>query len=159
MTVTLPVDVLTALHARDPDIGRAIVGLFGSRTAAPAGPPAVSLYENGPKAVIVVRPVAALRRLPGVDLVSLGDPERALIAFKDPLTVAAFELRVQDLLDGPPLPAAQAQVIAALAALLREVRRTPGRRLSEERIIVLEGASRRRPGTAPGRGAGKRRHP
>jgi hypothetical protein len=52
----------------------------------------------------------------------------------------AFELRVQDLLDGPVLPAEEAEVISQLAALLRDVRRTAGRSLSEATIVVLEDA-------------------
>jgi hypothetical protein len=140
VSVTLPDDVLDALRARNRDVGRAIVGLLPAGSSAALEPRAVVLHQTGRRAVIVVRPVEALRRLPGVDLVSLGDPDRALIAFTDGMTVAAFELRVQDLLDGPPLPEDDAEVISQLAALLREVRRTAGRSLSEATIIVLEDA-------------------
>lgn len=140
ITITLPDDAVIALRQRNRDIGRAIVGLLpaASRTAPEA--PAVVLHQTGRRAVIVVKPVDALRRLPGVELISLGDPDRALIAFTDGLTVPAFELRVQDLLDGPPLPAGDAAVITQLAAVLREARRTAGRSLSEATIIVLEDA-------------------
>lgn len=140
VTITLPEDVLAALRARDRDIGRAIVGLLDSATSARPRPPAVVLHQNGRRAVIVVRPVPALARLEGVDLVSLGDPDRALIALTEGLTEAAFELRVRDLLEGPALPADEAQVIAELAALLRRVRRTAGYSLAEETIMVLEDA-------------------
>jgi hypothetical protein len=140
VTITLPDDVLAALRTRNRDIGRAIVGLLAgaSSTARPAQ--RVVLHQTGRRAVIVVSPVEALRQLPGVELVSLGDPDRALIAFRDGLTMPAFELRVQDLLDGPVLPAEEAEVISQLAALLRDVRRTAGRSLSEATIVVLEDA-------------------
>jgi hypothetical protein len=140
ITITLPDDVLTALRARNRDIGAAIVALLaGASNAAPVKP-AVVLHQTGRRSVIVVRPVAALRNIPGVDLVSIGDPDRALIALKDGLTPPVFELRVLDLLDGRPLPTDEAEVIAEVAAILRRVRRTAGRTLSEETIIVLEDA-------------------
>lgn len=161
MTITLPEDALAALRARDRDIGRAIVSLLSTGSSAAPRAPAVVLHQTGRRAVIVVRPVDALQRLAGVDLVSLGDPDRALIAFTGGLTASAFELRVQDLLDGPTLPAEDAEVISQVAALLREVRRTAGRSLSEETIMVLEdtrspearGAVRGRRRTGPGRSA------
>jgi hypothetical protein len=138
--VTLPTDTLVALRARNSDIGRAIVGLLPAGRGAPPAERAVVLHQTGRRAVIVIRPVEALRRLPGVELVSLGDPHRALIAFTGGLTVPAFELRVQDLLDGPPLPADDAEVVRQLAALLRDVRRTAGRSLTDATIMVLDDA-------------------
>jgi hypothetical protein len=140
ITITLPEDVLSALRARNRDIARAIVNLSSTASSAPR-PPAAVLHQVGRGSVIVVRPVAALRRLPGVDLVSLGDPDRALIAFTRGLTVSAFELRVRDMLDGPPLASDDAEVIAQLAALLREVRRTGRRLISEATIVMLEDAA------------------
>ena len=130
---------------RNRDIGRAIVGLLATASASAPPPPPVVLHQTGSRAVIVVRPADALSRLPGVELVSLGDPDRSLIAFTAGMTAAAFELQVQDLLDSASLEDTDAEVIAQLAALLREVRRKPGRRLSEATIIVLEDAARRVP--------------
>ena len=103
ITVTLPDDVVGALRARNRDIGRAIVALLAAESANAPIPPSVVLHQTGNRAVIVVRPVDALSRLPGVQLVSLGDPDRSLIAFTAGMTVAAFELQVQDLLDGASL--------------------------------------------------------
>ena len=140
ITLTLPDDVLMALRARNRDIGLAIVNLLAKASSAASASPAVVLHQTGRRSVIVVRPVEALRRIAGVELVSLGDPDRALIALKDGLTASVFELRVLDLLDGRPLPAEEAEVVADVAAILRQVRRTPGRTLSEETIIVLEDA-------------------
>ena len=138
VSITLPDDVLATLRARNRDIGRAIVSLLTTAASTAPRAPAVVLHQTGHRAVIVVRPVGALRRLAGVDLVSLGDPARALIAFTGGMTVSAFELQVQDLLDGPRLPPEEAEVIVQLAALLREARRKAGRSLSEATIIVLE---------------------
>ncbi len=145
ITVTLPDDVVGALRARNRDIGRAIVGLLATESASVPPPLPVVLHQTGNRAVIVVRPVEALSRLPGVELVSLGDPDRSLIAFTAGMTVAAFELQVQDLLDGASLAEKDAEVIAQLAALLREVRRRPGRSLSEATIIVLDDVTRSAP--------------
>ncbi|MGE4053673.1 MAG: hypothetical protein AB7F99_02645 [Vicinamibacterales bacterium] len=140
VTVTLPDDVLNALRARDRDLGRAIVALLPVASTPPSRSPAVVLHQTGRRAVIVVRPVEALRRLPGVDLVSLGDPDRALIAFSEGMSAATFELRVQDLLESPSLPPDDAEVVTRLASLLRDVRRTARRSLSQATIIVLEDA-------------------
>ena len=69
ITVTLPDDVVGALRARNRDIGRAIVGLLATGSASVPPPPPVVLHQTGNRAVIVVRPVEALSRLPGVELV------------------------------------------------------------------------------------------
>jgi len=140
VTVTLPDDVINALRTHDRDVGRAIVGLLPVASSPVTRPPAVALHKAGRRAVIVVRPVDALRQLSGVDLVSLGDPDRALIAFSEGMNAATFELRVQDLLESPSLPSDDAEVVSRLASLLREVRRKGGRALSEATIIVLEDA-------------------
>lgn len=140
--MTLPNDVITALRAKHRDLGRAIVELVPAESTEEARAPAVAVHHTGRRAVIVVKPVDALRRLPGVELVSLGDPERALIALRSGLTVPAFELRVHDLLENERMDAGEADVVSQLAALLRETRRTPGLTLSEATIIVLEDANR-----------------
>lgn len=142
VTVTLPEDVVAALRARDRDLGRAIVGLLPGSTQGPQAAPPVVLHQTGRRAVIVVRPIDAIRRLRGVELVSLGDPDRALIAFTGGQTISAFELQVQDLLEGPQLPPDQAAVVTQLATLLRQARRTAGRSLSEATIVVMEDARR-----------------
>jgi len=144
ITLTLPEDTIAALRTRDRDIGRAVVALLPVAAPAAARPPAVVLHQTASRAVIVIRPVDAVRRLRGVDLISLGDPDRALIAFTDGMTPAAFELQVLDLLEGPALAPAEREVVKQLAALLRQVRRTGRQRLSEATIIVLEDADRSR---------------
>lgn len=145
ITLTLPDDAIAALRARDRDIGRAIVSLLAGTEETRTATPSVELHQTGQRAVIVTKPVDVLRRLPGVELVSLGDPNRALIAFDaGTLTVSAFELHVQDLLDGPPLPADDADVVERLAVILRDARRSKGRSLSEASIIVLDDVPARR---------------
>ena len=147
VTVTLPEDDLATLRARNRDVGRAIVSLVRGTGAPPdTDAPAVVVHQSDGRAVIVVDPVPALRRLDGIELISVGDPHRALIAFKGGISVAQFELLVQDLLDSPHLPARDHSVVSQLVAILRDARRRPGVRLSEAAIIVIEGtrASRAR---------------
>ena len=88
--------------------------------------------------VIVVRPIQSLRRIRGVELVSIGDQQRALIAFRGGLTAAQFELQIHDLLDDAHLPTDEAMVVHQLAAVLRDVRHSAKLRLSEATIMVID---------------------
>ena len=56
------------------------------------------LSKHGDAAVIVIRPVAALERIPGVTLVPMPDG-RALISLDDSMTTHEFELNLRDALD------------------------------------------------------------
>ena len=138
VTITLPDDALAALRASDPDVGQAIVALLASAAKRAPRAPAVALHKTGPRMVIVVKPVAALRQLRGVELVSLGDQQRALIAFRGGLTAAQFELQIHDLLDSSRLDADEAAVVDQLAEMLRDVRRSANLRLSEATIMVVD---------------------
>lgn len=153
ITLTLPEDAITHLRARNRDLGQAVVALVDG-TEAVASAPAVVVHQSDDRAVIVVRPVDALRRLRGVDLISLDNPHRALIAFTAGMTIAEFELQVQDLLDDPSLAADDRAVVSALSTILRDARRTPDVRLSCATIIVLEGraAPKARGTVRPARG-------
>src|SRR6266545_1683935 len=98
VTITLPEDVLARLRAVDADLGRAIVRLVerpGATDSAILRPAELSAY--GSHAVIVVKPAKALKRLPGVQLVPVGDG-RALISLDRPLAIAQLELAVRDAL-------------------------------------------------------------
>src|SRR5262249_3977948 len=96
LTVTLPQDVIARLQGIDADIGRAIVAVTEHRTPrrVRAALPA-ELASYGDQAVIVVLPVKALGKLPGVQLVPVGRG-RALIALDDSQSVADFELQLRD---------------------------------------------------------------
>src|SRR5262245_1009915 len=99
VTVTLPEDVIVRLLALDADLGRAIVkaaehrALPRPRIIRPA-----ELTSYGNRAVIVVMPVKTLKRLPGVQLVPIGNG-RALISLDRPHSVAELELRLRDVCD------------------------------------------------------------
>lgn len=138
ITITLPVDAVAALRASDPDVGQAIVALLASGARRAPEAPAVALHKTGRRMVIVVKPVEALRQLRGVELVSLGDQQRALIAFSGDLTAAQFELQIHDLLDASRLSADEALVVDQLAGILRDVRHSTNLRLSEATIMVID---------------------
>ena len=59
-------------------------------------------------------------------------------ALTERLTIAIFELRVQDALEGPSLDRAGRDVLTMLAAVLKDARRSGRLSLRERTIIVLE---------------------
>jgi hypothetical protein len=146
VTLTLPEDVIATLSRFDPDVGRAIV-----RLALPlrgvAAPTGVEVATFGSRAVIVVSPTAVLTGLPGVELVPLADG-RAIIALDDGMSEEQFELVVRDGLDAGDLEAGDREILAGLAAILRDPRHAGS--LTVRRIIVLRAkASARGAGTSP----------
>lgn len=144
ITVTLPEDVLARLGAIDTDLGRAIVTVVERRTTAPV--PAVrpaELASYGRHAVIVVIPVRALRRIPGVQLVPIGNG-RALISLEPSRSIPQFELDVRDAIAQPALRAAERDVLEGIAEILRRARALRRVRAEERTIIVLESGRPRR---------------
>ena len=80
MTVTLPEDVIARLSAIDADVGQAIVSVLERHPkTARVSRRSAELANYGANAVIVVIPVRALKQLPGVQLVPIGQ-NRALIS-------------------------------------------------------------------------------
>src|SRR5689334_8817302 len=73
VTVTLPEDVIERLSAINLDLSRAIVQLAETRAPRRTLPSPVEVSEYGDGALIVVSPVTALKRLPGVELIPLSD--------------------------------------------------------------------------------------
>lgn len=143
VTLTLPLDTVETLRGTHPDIAQAIVRMVApTRPARPRA--AVALAHFGRRAVIVVRPVHALRRLAGIELVPLPDSDVALIAFTEALTIAKFELRVQDALETWVLSQAERATLTELAEILKDTRRSGERTITEYRIMVLEQARRSR---------------
>lgn len=142
VTLTLPKEVIEALTAIDPDLSRAIVRLTQPEMAKRPHPPA-ELATFGRRAVIVVNPSRTLEQRTGVVLVPLTDG-RALISFDEPLSIAQIELRIQDAIDDPELPRADAEVFAEVGRLLREARRSKGVAVEPRSIIVLETSSTRK---------------
>jgi hypothetical protein len=143
VTLTLPDEVIDALTAVDPDLSRAVVRVAQPEMAKRPHPPA-ELALFGRRAVIVVNPTRTLEQRTGIVLIPLSDG-RALISFEEPMSVAQLELRLQDAMDDPRLPRADAQIFEQIGRLLRDARRANGVAVLRRNIIVLEsrGAKRR----------------
>jgi hypothetical protein len=142
----LPEDVLAGLGTVDTDLGRAIVGLAERHRkprARAVRPAELATYGN--RAVIVVTPAKALKRLAGVQLVPVGNG-RALISLERSHSIPQLELSVRDAIEGGDMSAGERQTLEAIAGILRQARRSRGVRLQERTIIVLESKPRRRRG-------------
>jgi hypothetical protein len=144
VTLTLPEDVIERLGRVDADLGRAIVALAEQhpRSRAPRRRRAeVTSYGN--HAVIVVTPAKELSRLPGVQLVPIGNG-RALISLEPPYSVPQLELELRDAIERGDAPASEQQTLTAIAEILRQTRHSRRVRLEERTIIVLESKRSRR---------------
>ena len=146
VTLTLPVDTIEALASVDADLSRAIVRLVKPDIARRHA--AAELSRFGRRAVIVVNANRALERRAGVDLVPLPDG-RALISLEESTTPAALELRIEDALEDPDLPAPDRHVFEAILEILKTARRSGDVALLRRNIIVLEGRRPARPGRRP----------
>jgi hypothetical protein len=137
VTLTLPEDVICALERVDDDLGRAVVRVSQPLVTRPALSAGAELSNYGQSAVIVVRPVAALNRLPGVMLVPMPDG-RALISLDDSMNVHEFELQLRDVLaEDRRLSREDRAALEAIGQILKTARRTHGVTLHQRRIIVL----------------------
>jgi hypothetical protein len=147
LTVTLPDDVIARLGDIDADVGRAIVGLLDripKKLQRMRRPAEVATYGN--RAVILVTPVPAFKRLPGVQMVPVADG-RALIALDHPHSIPQLELDLRDVLENGSLRRPDRAVLDALANILRDARLSRGLTVVERSIIVFE-ARRRKAGPA-----------
>lgn len=144
VSVTLPEDVIARLSAIDADLGRAIVALaerHGKPRARPLRHAEIAAYGN--HAVIVVNPAKELKRLPGVQLVPVGDG-RALIALEPPHSVPQLELDLRDVLERGDVIGLERKTLEAIADILRQSRQSTRVSLEERTIIVLETKRHRR---------------
>jgi hypothetical protein len=144
VTVTLPVDVLARLSVVHADIGRAIVALTEQRVNGQPRPRCAELAEYGSRAVILVNPVKALKRLPGVQLVPLNNG-RALISLDPHYSIPQLELDLRDAMDQPSLTATERELLREIGRILHGARRSRRVKATPRTIIVLE---RKRPRTA-----------
>jgi hypothetical protein len=143
VTLTLPDDVIEQLRAIDTDLGRAIVGLVErSRKMGPRPAGAVQVASYGNRSVILVRPVSALRKLNGVQLVPIADG-RALIALRHPHSIPELELHLLDALGKSSLTETDRKVIEQLSAVLRNARLNHDLTVAERSIIVFENRGRK----------------
>jgi hypothetical protein len=155
VTLTLPEDVIAHLGTIDADLGRAIVALaerhgHTRRVHAPQRS-AAELTAYGNHAVIVVHPAKPLRRLPGVQLVPIGNG-RALISLAPPYSVQQLELDLRDAIDRADTSSAERDTLTALAEILGDSRRSRRVTLEERTIIVLESKRSRRKASQPSAG-------
>ena len=141
ITLTLPIPVIEALAALDPDPSRAVVRLTQPELAKRPHPSA-ELVVFGRRAVIVVNPTRTLEDRTGVDLVPLPDG-RALISFDQATTIAGLELGIEDAVDDRRLSAEDRAIFEAVLNILKTARRSGDVALLQRNIIVLE--SRRHP--------------
>ena len=145
VTLTLPTDVIARLAARDGDLGRAIVALVETAGARrrPRLAAAATMASYGRRAVILVPPVAALRRVRGVQLVPVGNGH-ALIALDHPHGIPQLELDLRDALDRAGLERPDRKVLESVAEILRDARQSHALKVAERSIIVLEGRRTKR---------------
>jgi hypothetical protein len=144
VTLTLPEDVLARLRTVNVDLGRAIVALVDGNGKARAGavrPAELSAYGN--HAVIVVNPAKALSRLPGVQLVPVGNG-RALISLEHSRSIPQLELDVRDAIEHSQVTEPERETLEAIADILQHARRSRSVSIQERTIIVIE-SKRRRP--------------
>ncbi len=138
VTVTLPEDVLARLGAIHNDVGQAIVTLVERRAPSRAAATrSAEVTAYGKHAVIVVTPIRALKRLPGVQLVPIGGG-RALISLDAPRTIAQFELDLRDAAEVDDLSADERNALRAVADILSKSRKSRDVSVEERTIIVLE---------------------
>jgi len=144
VTLTLPEDVITRLRTVNSDLGRAVVGL-AERHRRPRRSlrqrAEISAYGN--HAVIVVQPARALKRLPGVELVPIGDG-RALIALEADRSVSELELEIRDVVDRGEVSGEEKATLDAITDILRRARLSRSVSLQQRTIIVLEAKRQRR---------------
>jgi hypothetical protein len=146
VTVTLPEDVLAKLTGMNADLGNAIVTLT-ERHAEPRAKRlrAAEISAFGKHAVIIVNPVNALKRLPGVQLVPIGGG-RALISLAAEHSIPQLELAVRDAIDRRGVRELERQTLDAIAQILRQARLSRTVSLQQRTIIVIE-SRRQRPQT------------
>lgn len=147
VTVTLPEDVIDRLTGINLDISRAIVQLAETRAPRRVLPAPVEVSEYGHGALIVVSPVAALKRLPGVQLIPLSDG-RALIALEQGAGLADLELALRDALDDGELSASDREALTGVVTILQRARTAPGNTIQTRTIIVVEPSRRGRKATS-----------
>jgi hypothetical protein len=142
VAVTLPEDVIDALRAADPDLGRAIVSLVAERTPPTVRQPKSPVVDVAPlgrrRALIVVNP-AAIPALPGCALIPIAK-DRAFIALEPGRALADLELAVIDELSRPRLAIDRRRSLLTLRRALRTWRRDARVGIYERSIVVLEGA-------------------
>jgi hypothetical protein len=108
-----------------------------------AKPPA-ELSKYGDSAVIVIKPLPALNRMPGVSLVPLPDG-RALISLHDAISVHEFELKLCDAIDGgTDMEPRERSAMSSIREILKSARQSKAITVHQRSIIVLQSTRHRR---------------
>ena len=136
MTITLPDHVINALMTLDSDLSRAVVRLAQPLLVDARHAPA-ELVTFGRHSVLLVNPSRTLEQRTGVELLHLPDG-RALISFGEATSIAGLELTIKDSLEDRLLPAADRQIFAAIAGILKSARLSDTVALLKRNVIVLE---------------------
>ena len=144
VTLTLPEDVIAALSGIDDDLSRAVVELSRPLAADVIARPVAELAKYGDSAVIVIKPLVSLGRIPGVTHVPLPDG-RALISLDESMTVYEFELKLRDLIDvDKTIDDRERAALKTISGILRSARQTKGLTVHQRSIIVLQSNKHRR---------------
>ena len=143
VTLTLPEDVLARLQAIDADLARAIVSTVEGHSHPTAAIRPAEVSSFGHSAVIIVTPVKALKRLPGVQLVPIGNG-RYLISLVPPHSIPQLELDIRDVIAEGDATRDEQRALEAIAEILRAARSSRHTVPQERTIIVLE-SRRHRP--------------
>lgn len=144
VTVTLPEDVLARLSAVHADVGSAIVSLVEKSAPVRTEPiRSAEVTRYGNRAVIIVTPSPALRRLRGVQLVPVGNG-RALISLSSETSISSLELQVRDALERLGPEDRDREGLRSLADILRRSRGSRELASEARTIIVLAPKARRR---------------
>jgi hypothetical protein len=136
--------VIAALEQLDEDLGRAVVRVSQPVVSKETAYHPAELSRFGRTAVIVVRPITALNRMPGVMLVPLPDG-RALISLEESMGVHHFELELRDALaEDMQLSVEDRATLSAIGNILKAARQTRGVTVDRRTIIVLRFNSHQR---------------
>lgn len=144
ITLTLPEDVLGQLLAVDADLGRAIVKVVeGGRAPRTAAIRPAEIVRYGRHAVILVTPVKPLKRLPGVQLVPMGNG-RCLISLDPGHSIPQLEIDIRDALARGGITPLEQDTLETIAGILRDARISHVATPEERTIIVFESRRQRR---------------
>ena len=142
VAVTLPEDVIAALRAMNPDVGRAIVAVVGARRdARPAlttGEPIVDVAKTGRRQSLIVVHPKSFPALPRGSLMQIS-ADRAFIALEPGAGLADLEVAVIDRLAQPRVASAERTGLLTLRRALRNWRTDRRVTVVERAIVVLEG--------------------
>jgi hypothetical protein len=145
LALTLPEDVVRELRKVHPDLGWAIVRLVEkapARPSAPAPQAGAEFVTIGDRRSLIVVNRAALRSLPGINIIPL-QGDKAFLALEVGRGMTDLELAVIDRLEDPSVDAQERKALRRLRVQLRAWRQNRALRFHARSIIVVERLSGR----------------